>query len=51
MNQKLKTIKNIVSENCVTLILNTHRTKPDNQKDPLALKTALKKHKNDWQHQ
>lgn len=42
MNQKLKTIKNIVSENCVTLILNTHRTKPDNQKDPLALKNSIK---------
>lgn len=38
MNQKLKTIKNIVSENCVTLILNTHRTKPDNQKESFSFK-------------
>ncbi len=32
MNIKLKELKNIVSESCVTIILNTHRTSPDNKK-------------------
>ena len=42
MNITLKELKDVTSDNCVTIILNTHRTKPDNQKDPLALKNLIK---------
>lgn len=42
MNSKLKQIKDIISESCVTIILNTHRTSPDNQKDPILLKNLVK---------
>lgn len=42
MNERLRELKNIVSESCVTIILNTHRTKPDYLKDPLALKNLIK---------
>lgn len=42
MNKKLKELKKITSDNCVTIILNTNRTAPDNQKDVLALKNLVK---------
>jgi len=42
MNSTLKKIKNIISENCVSIVLNTHRTRPDNQKDSLMLKNLIK---------
>jgi hypothetical protein len=42
MNTKLKELKKINSENCVTLVLNTHRTAPDNQKDVILLKNLIK---------
>lgn len=42
MNNTLKELKNIFSESCVTIILNTHRTKPDNLKDGLTLKNLVK---------
>ncbi|HMR18480.1 MAG TPA: hypothetical protein PKA53_04200 [Sphingobacterium sp.] len=42
MNITLKELKDVTSDNCVTIILNTHRTKPDNQKDPLTLKNLIK---------
>src|SRR5690606_28990180 len=42
MKTKLKELKDIKSDNCVTVILNTHRTMPDNQKDPLVLKNLIK---------
>jgi hypothetical protein len=42
MNSKLKKLKDIISENCVTIILNTHRTSPDNKKDSLTLKNLIK---------
>lgn len=42
MNPTLKRLKDIQSECCVTIIMNTHRTKPDNQKDPLLLKNLVK---------
>lgn len=42
MKTVLKELKDIKSENCVTVILNTHRTMPDNQKDPLVLKNLIK---------
>lgn len=42
MNQRLKEFKNIVSETCVTIILNTSRTRPDNEKDPIILKNLIK---------
>lgn len=43
MNIKLKELKDIISESCVTIILNTHRTSPDNKKDSLTLKNLVKK--------
>lgn len=42
MNTKLNDLKKIVSENCVSIILNTHRTSPDNQNDPIKLKNLIK---------
>ncbi|WP_257668531.1 AOC03_06830 family ribosome hibernation factor [Parapedobacter tibetensis] len=42
MNALLKEIKDIYTEGCVTILLNTHRTKPDNVRDPLTLKNLLK---------
>lgn len=41
MKRKLNELKSIVAENCVTLILNTHRTTPDNQKDKIVLKNLV----------
>ncbi len=42
MNIKLKELKDIISASCVTIILNTHRTSPDNKKDSLTLKNLIK---------
>lgn len=42
MNQTLKQLKDIRSENCITIIMNSHRTKPDYLKDELALKNHIK---------
>lgn len=41
MRETLDRIKHIVAEGCVTLTLNTHRTLPDNQKDPIVLKNLI----------
>ncbi len=43
MNEKLKQLRKVHAENCVTLILNTHRTAPDNQQDGIKLKNLAKK--------
>jgi len=42
MNTQLKKLKDVVAESCVTIILNTHRTHPENQQDPIALKNLVK---------
>jgi hypothetical protein len=42
MNQTLKKIKDIRSPLCVSVLMNTHRTRPDNQQDPIVLKNLLK---------
>ncbi|WP_027377702.1 AOC03_06830 family ribosome hibernation factor [Kaistella palustris] len=42
MNTKFNELQNAKAKNCVTIILNTHRTLPDNEKDPLLLKNLLK---------
>lgn len=42
MIETLKTLKDMRSDNCVTLIFNTHRTSPDNKRDPILLKTLIK---------
>jgi len=42
MDTILKKLKEIIAENCITITLNTHRTFPDNQKDPLLLKNMIK---------
>lgn len=46
MDIKLKELKDIISESCVSIILNTHRTKPDNQKDVILLKNLIKEAEN-----
>ncbi len=46
MYKALKEFKNIKSDNCITIILNTHRTKPDYLKDSLALKNLVKEAEN-----
>lgn len=46
MNTTLKKLKDITSENCVTIIMNTHRTKPDSLKDELVLKNLIKEAEN-----
>lgn len=42
MNRKLNDLKKVNAENCVTIILNTHRTAPDNQKDIITLKNLIR---------
>lgn len=42
MDIKLKKLKDISSKCCVTISLETHRTKPDNQKDEVVLKNLVK---------
>ncbi|MBN1638825.1 MAG: hypothetical protein JW866_07650 [Ignavibacteriales bacterium] len=42
MNEVLKKVKDVSSECCVTVILNTHRTKPDSKRDPILLKNLVK---------
>ncbi|MEO9210240.1 MAG: hypothetical protein ABI208_04030 [Ginsengibacter sp.] len=42
MKKTLKKLKNITSNCCVTIILQTHRTLPDNEKDSLVLKNLIK---------
>lgn len=42
IEQVLQKIKHISGKNCVTILLNTHRTVPDNEKDPIVLKNLVK---------
>jgi hypothetical protein len=42
MNPLFKRVKDLYVPGCVSIIFNTHRTKPDYQKDPLALKNLMK---------
>lgn len=42
MNITLKKLKDIYSESCITLVLNTSRTRPDNEKDSITLKNLCK---------
>lgn len=42
MNSILKKLKDITSDCCVTIILSTHRTMPDNDKDGIVLKNLVK---------
>jgi hypothetical protein len=42
----LKKLKDIQSDCCVTIQLQTHRTLPDNQKDPIELKNLVKEAEN-----
>ncbi len=39
-------VKNIHSEACVSIIMSTHRTNPDNKKDKICLKNLVKKTEN-----
>lgn len=42
MRETLKKIREINAENCVTIALNTHRTRPDSEKDSIHLKNLIK---------
>ena len=42
MNELLKKLKDVQSVCCVSIIFNTHRTRPDNMQDPILLKNLLK---------
>ena len=42
MNEILEKLKNLESNCCVTVILKTHRTLPDNEKDPIVLKNLIR---------
>lgn len=42
MNDTLKKLKDVHADACITIILNTHRTKPDNKRDPILLKNLMK---------
>jgi hypothetical protein len=42
MNSTLKKLKDIKSDCCVTILLKTHRTLPENQKDNIELKNLVK---------
>lgn len=42
MNKLFNEVKDINTEACVSIIMNTHRTRPDNQKDPIQLKNLIK---------
>lgn len=42
MNNVLSKVKKIQGECCVTIVLNTHRTLPDNEKDPILLKNLIR---------
>lgn len=42
MNKKLNELKKVNAKNCVSIILNTHRTSPDHQKDVITLKNLIK---------
>lgn len=42
MNLNIKELKSIRSENCITIIMTSHRTKPDYLKDSLQLKNLIK---------
>ncbi len=42
MNITLRELKDIIAECCITITLNTHRIKPENQKDSLLLKNLIK---------
>ena len=42
MNPILEKLKNLQSDCCVSIILKTHRTLPDNEKDPIVLKNLIK---------
>lgn len=42
MNETLLKLKDIIAPCCVTILLETHRTTPDNEKDKIVLKNLIK---------
>lgn len=42
MNMTIRELKDIRSENCISILMTTHRTKPGYLKDPLHLKNMIK---------
>lgn len=41
MNHILKLVKDVISDTCITIILNTHRTKPEKLQNSIALKNLV----------
>lgn len=41
MNKELKRLRKIKAANCISIILNTHRTHPDSEKDAIVLKNLV----------
>jgi hypothetical protein len=41
MQDVLKMITGVEADPCVSIILNTHRTHPDHERDPIVLKNML----------
>lgn len=46
MYTSIKDFKNITADNCITIIMTSHRTKPDYLKDSLTLKNLIKEAEN-----
>ena len=42
MKNILKKLEKVASQNCVTILLQTHRTSPDNDQDPILLKNLVR---------
>ncbi len=42
MKELLEELKNVQSPHCISIVLNTHRTHPENQQDPILLKNLIK---------
>ena len=42
MKNILKKLETVASSNCVTILLQTHRTSPDNDQDPILLKNLVR---------
>jgi hypothetical protein len=46
INELFERLKDVRADICVTIILNTHRTHPDNKKDPIQLKNLINEAEN-----
>jgi len=42
MSKNIKELRSVKADNCVTIVLNTHRTRPENEQDHILLKNLIK---------